>query len=103
MSHTITDSPYVRGQVQPNFRSGQVTIIDYVVGGETVTAAEIFCTSVQSVFFAMCTINSLGLVLLPILVSGKIILVESNAGVLQQIPATVGLNAQVNFLATVTP
>ena len=100
MSHTVSTS-YQSGEVLIAMRFVSLTIIDYSIGGEAVTAAEINALVVRGVFPATCTQNSLGKILLPILVGNKIILAEDLAGSIVEIPSTVGLNANIVALVVV--
>lgn len=71
------------------------TIINYATGGEAFTAAELGMVAVGAVLFMMVdpTQNSLGAMLLPILVGGKVKLI--NTATLAEVAPTAGLNAVI--------
>lgn len=97
MSHTSTP------RLGREFDVASFTIIDYTVGGEIVTPAEVGVTAIDAVLFTFCSPgqNSLGRVLVPILVGNRIQLFQVTAGLISEIPTTVALNA--NFSAFYSP
>lgn len=91
MSHTIDP---VSGS---NLRFVQPTIVDYVTGGESFTAAEFQVEQILGVLLGEVPANqnSLGVPLFPLLNAGKVQLFRFVGGAPVQIPSTVGLNAVV--------
>lgn len=79
------------------------TIVNYVAGGEQLTALEISAGPIRSVLFGTVPAaqNSLGVPLFPLLVGGKITLFRFVSGSPVEIPPTVALNAVVTALVLV--
>lgn len=99
MSHVVT-----RQDGFPTIAPVQLTIQDYALGGEAVTAAELGCVGVAGVILATVPPgqNSLAVPLFPILSGGKIMLFRFTAGAPVEIAATVGLNAVITAILFVT-
>jgi len=72
-----------------------MTIQDYSAGGESISLSEIEATQLDGVVFGNCgpTQNSLSSLLIPVLISGKVMLFRFVSGVPTEIPPTIGLNA----------
>jgi hypothetical protein len=87
MSHTIQQ---IGGYLSSLWT---MTIQNYTLGGEPVTAAEFLADNVKAVFFTPCTSNSLGSILIPVLVGSNIRLFQSSGGSISEIPTTAALNA----------
>ena len=99
MSHSILST------VNPGaFVFIQVQIVNYVVGGEAVTASEFHIGAVDAVLFATipASQNSLAVPLFPILESGKIKLYRFVSGAPSEISATTNLNATMSALVHVS-
>jgi hypothetical protein len=97
MSHSLT--LLAGSQAFP----GTLTIINYVVGGESVTLAELAGLALSGCIFGTVPpgSNSLGVPLFPLLSGGKILLFRFTAGAPVEIAATTALNAVIPFLAFV--
>lgn len=82
----------------------QLTIANYAVGGEAVTAAELGCLGVNGVILGQVPPgqNSLAVPLFPILSGGKIMLFRFVSGAPVEIAATTALNAVVTAIVFVT-
>ncbi len=83
----------------------KVTIVDYAVGGETITPSEIDnSATIDGVILGSVppTQNSLGVPLFPILSGGKVMLFRFVSGVPTEITATTALNAVVTALVHVS-
>lgn len=94
MSHTILfNTNYNAGSLIPV----QLTIVNYVSGGEAVSSADVNGVTVDGVIFAQVppAKNSLNVVLFPILDGGKIRLFQFVGGVPTEIPSTTALNAVI--------
>jgi hypothetical protein len=86
-----------------SWQSAQLTIINYVVGGESVLPSELDASTIDGVIFAEVPPgqNSLNALLFPVLNAGKIMLFRFVAGVPTEIPATSALNAIITALVHV--
>lgn len=95
MSHTIQGV-----WDDPQLLIPAILIVNYVAGGEAITAAEVNAPSVDAVFFAIVAAgsNSLGVPLIPAIVGNKIMLFRVTGGVLSEIPTTTALNASVRAI-----
>jgi hypothetical protein len=94
MSHTI------RKINLGNTCIADITILDYVQGGETFTLAELGLTSVVSVgVIEMRILNTTSPSVTPKLSGGKVLLMDQCSGEVEETPSTVGLN--FTFLALV--
>lgn len=99
MSHTISKrASFI--EIAPV----QLTVVDYVVGGEAVTPAELGCVGVNGVILGQVppAQNSLAVPLFPILSAGKIMLFRFVGGLPVEIPATTALNAVLTGILFVT-
>lgn len=80
-----------------------VTIVDYAVGGEAFTLAELGLTgSLQNIYFIRSDVFPAQQPLYPVFQGGKVVLSMSDTsqtGDVREMPATTGLN--FNFLALV--
>lgn len=102
MSHTLTLDATLNAFP---LRLVRVTIVNYVVGGETVTPSEIDnASTIDGVILGNVPPgqNSLGVPLFPILNAGKIMLFRFVSGVPTEIAATTALNAVVTALVHVS-
>lgn len=96
MSHTIQRA--TTGDIPALL---QVTIVNYTAGGEAfVPITDFGLNPPFAIFFAQVAPaqNSLGVVLLPALIAGKVMLFRVSAGVISEIPTTAGLNAVVSAI-----
>lgn len=93
MSHTIQRVTAIPTMIEVGF-----TIVNYASGGEAITPVELGLPSVDAAFFAPTNNNSLGVVIIPALIGGKVFLAQVAGGVLSQLPATAGLNCVIRAL-----
>ena len=93
MSHTLNSNISPHGAL----RVVNTTIVNYTSGGETYTLAELGVQAIDGVFFAVCgpAQNSLGKALMPVLIAGKVMLIQSTTTGLSEIPTTAAINAAV--------
>jgi hypothetical protein len=72
-----------------------VTIVNYATGGEPFTSAELGMTSVGAVLFMLvdATQNSLGKLLVPMLIGGNVKLINTATGA--EVVPTTALNATI--------
>jgi hypothetical protein len=100
MSHSVQTTR------STEFRFVLLTIINYALGGEAVTAADagIDVTAVDGLILGQVPAgqNSLGVPLFPLFTGGKIMLFRFTAGAPVEIAATNGLNAVVPGIAHVS-
>lgn len=98
MSHTTVIAP------ECLLRFVTLTVTNYTVGGEAVSAADANCAAVDGVFFGTIppSKNSLGVALFPLLNAGKIQLFQFVSGSPVEIPTTNALNAVVPCLVHVS-
>lgn len=86
MSHQIQN---------PSYAAFNFVIINYAVGGETISPLEFGSPTFSGAVFAEVPpgSNSLGVVLFPVLIAGKVQLRQFAGGLFSEIAATVNLNA----------
>jgi|SRR5579859_4454889 len=98
MSHTVAPA---NGDT---LRFALLTIVNYAVGGELVSAADVGVSGVDAVIMGSvpASKNSLGVPLFPILDTGKIRLFQFVSGAPVEIAATTALNAVIPCLVHVS-
>jgi|ERR1700675_1104100 len=80
-----------------------LTILNYTLGGEAVSAVEVGTSTISGVIMGIVSPNdnSLGVPLLPVLVSGKILLYRFVTNAFAEVPTTTALNAKISAVILV--